>query len=115
MLEAAQEVLKNAELDAQDALVYLSEQLNECGKTEAEADRLAAEIAARDDAAADNTQESYSQHQILTTASVPLDNDASSVNSTRRANGTFDHLSSPQESQGPQGDQEGDQEGDHND
>jgi hypothetical protein len=110
MLEAAQEVLKNAELDAQDALLYLPKQLSECDKTEAEADRLAAEIAARDDAAA-NTQESYSQQPILTSASVPLDNDASSVNSTPRANRTFDPLSSPQGSQGPQGDQEGD----HND
>jgi hypothetical protein len=112
MLEAAQEVLKNAELDAQDALLYLPDQLRECEKTEAEADRLADEIAARDDAAAANTQESYSQQPILTSASVPLDTDASSVGSTPRANRTFDPLSSPQ---GPQGDQEGDQEGDHND
>jgi hypothetical protein len=108
MLKAAQEVLKNAELDAQDALLYLPDHLRECEKTEAEADRLAAEIAARDDTAAANTQVSYSQQPILTSTSVPLDTDASSVNSTPRANRTFDPLSSPQGSHGGQ-------EGDHND
>jgi hypothetical protein len=55
MLKSAQEVLKNAELDAQDALLHWSNQRNECDKTEAEADKLADEIAARDDAAAANT------------------------------------------------------------
>jgi hypothetical protein len=55
MLESAQEVLENAELDAQDALVYLSKQLSECDKTEAEAAKLADENAARDNVAAANT------------------------------------------------------------
>jgi hypothetical protein len=42
-------------LDAQDALLYWSNQQNECDKTKAEAAKLADENAARDKAAAANT------------------------------------------------------------
>jgi hypothetical protein len=58
MLEEAQAVLKNAELDAQDALLHSSDLLSECDKTEAEAGKLADETTAQDDTAAVNTQES---------------------------------------------------------
>ena len=68
MLRESQEILNNAEEDVKDALLGLPGLLSECDKTEAQADELAAELAAREVA---HSQESYSQPSAMSALVLP--------------------------------------------
>lgn len=63
MLKESKEVLKNAEEDAKEQLLVLPGLLEECDKTEAKADELAVELAARSPPA--TPHESHSQSLII--------------------------------------------------